>query len=201
MSIGNLKDNGNKGNNFPYQLGVLQLLKQIADGISAIPGVDYETRTTTYKAIAAGPGYSIDDILVRYDIISVPTGIVTATVWFNQTTQAVIAAPSPAAIVPIEGAPSVTVHNTIANPVPVALPAGVSRVPSVVIVPPGTGLTNTTAGKKQVSMRVSGPNGQIDGKAIPNGITVTFTADGNDTIGAVSYQTGVGTRILITYLT
>lgn len=26
MSAGNLKDNGNKGNNFPYQLGVLKLL-------------------------------------------------------------------------------------------------------------------------------------------------------------------------------
>ena len=32
MSIGNTKDNGNKGNNFPYQLAVLQLLEQIAAG-------------------------------------------------------------------------------------------------------------------------------------------------------------------------
>jgi len=31
MSIGNLKDNGNKGNNFPYQVGVLELLGQIVD--------------------------------------------------------------------------------------------------------------------------------------------------------------------------
>ena len=30
MSVGNLKDNGNKGNNFPYQVGVLELLGQIA---------------------------------------------------------------------------------------------------------------------------------------------------------------------------
>jgi len=32
MSIGNLKTNGNKGNNFPYQLAVLKLLEQIALG-------------------------------------------------------------------------------------------------------------------------------------------------------------------------
>lgn len=32
MSIGNTKDNGNKGNNFPYQLSVLELLGQIAAG-------------------------------------------------------------------------------------------------------------------------------------------------------------------------
>lgn len=40
MSIGNLKDTGNKGNNFPYQLKTLQGLQQIADGISgfAPPG-------------------------------------------------------------------------------------------------------------------------------------------------------------------
>ena len=31
MSVGNLKDNGNKGNNFPYQVGVLELLGQIVD--------------------------------------------------------------------------------------------------------------------------------------------------------------------------
>ena len=32
MSIGNLKDQGNRGNNVPYQLSVLQLLDQIAAG-------------------------------------------------------------------------------------------------------------------------------------------------------------------------
>ena len=37
MSIGNLKDNGNKGNNFPYQLAVLQLLQKIADCTCGTP--------------------------------------------------------------------------------------------------------------------------------------------------------------------
>jgi hypothetical protein len=36
MSIGNTKDNGNKGNNFPYQLKNLQLLGQIAAS-TAVP--------------------------------------------------------------------------------------------------------------------------------------------------------------------
>ena len=31
MSVGNLKTNGNKGNNFPFQLAVLKLLEQIAN--------------------------------------------------------------------------------------------------------------------------------------------------------------------------
>jgi hypothetical protein len=33
MSIGNLKTQGNKGTNFPFQLAVLQLLKQISAAI------------------------------------------------------------------------------------------------------------------------------------------------------------------------
>lgn len=113
MSIGNSKTEGGKGTNYPYQYAVLKLLDQISNNISALPGVDYETRTSMYQAIAAGPGYSIGDIIVRYDIISVPTGTVSATVWFNQTTQAIIAAPAPANITPIAAPSSVTVINGV----------------------------------------------------------------------------------------
>jgi hypothetical protein len=101
MSIGNTKDQGNKGNNFPYQLRTLQLLSSINDGISALPGVDYETRTTTYQATANGPGYSTGDIIVRYDIIDVATSTIAATIWFNQTTQLGISAPAAGNITPI----------------------------------------------------------------------------------------------------
>lgn len=314
MSIGNLKDSGNKGNNFPYQLAVLKLLDAIANGISAIPGIDYETRTTSYQATAAGPGYSIGDFIVRYDIIDVATSTIISTIWFNQTTQATIAAPAPANIIPAPGPTSVMVNNgaggaavniqdggnsiTVDNSfldvalstrnaeatqlliqallttidgdtsnldvllssraseatlasvlaaltgmateatlltrlskadfearintlgqklmaastpvvlasdqssIPVTLPAGVSRVPSVQLVPANTVLSNTVAGKKQVSMRVAGANGQIGGVAIPNGITLTYTATSeNDTVGSISYQTGANTTILISYLT
>lgn len=112
MSVGNLRDQGNKGNNFPYQLAVLKLLDAINTSVSAIPGTDYETRTTTYQAIAAGAGYSIGDIIVRYDIIDVATSTIISTIWFNQTTQAVIAAPAPAALTPYLPPGNVTVNNT-----------------------------------------------------------------------------------------
>jgi hypothetical protein len=39
MSIGNLKTQGGKGTNYPYQLGVLTLLKQISSALGAVPGV------------------------------------------------------------------------------------------------------------------------------------------------------------------
>lgn len=111
MSIGNLKDYGNKGNNFPYQLAVLKLLDQINSSIAALPGVDYETRTSTYQAVANGAGYSTGDIIIRYDIIDVATSTIASTVWFNDTTQAVIGAPAPGDITPVSSPSSVTVIN------------------------------------------------------------------------------------------
>jgi len=112
MSIGNLKDQGNKGNNFPYQLKTLQLLGAINDSIAALPGVDYETRTTTYQATASGTGYSSGDIIVRYDIIDVATSTLSATVWFNQTLQTTITpAPLPGDLTPISAPSGVTVLN------------------------------------------------------------------------------------------
>lgn len=86
MSIGNLKDQGGKGTNFPYQLKTLALLAKIDESINAIPGVDFVTRTTTYNATSAVAGqYNLGDILVRYDIIDVVTSAVASTIWFNQT--------------------------------------------------------------------------------------------------------------------
>jgi hypothetical protein len=41
MSVGNLKDYGNKGNNFPYQLGVIRLLQQIANS-NPVEAIGYE---------------------------------------------------------------------------------------------------------------------------------------------------------------
>lgn len=47
MSIGNLKDTGNQGNNFPYQMKTLLGLQQIVDGISGIaPPGGAATETT-----------------------------------------------------------------------------------------------------------------------------------------------------------
>lgn len=113
MSVGNLKDNGNKGNNFPYQLAVLKLLDQISSSVSVLPGTDYETRTSMYQATANGAGYSIGDIIIRYDIIDVSTSLVVSTVWFNQSTQSTIAAPLPGDIVPVVAPSSVTVINGV----------------------------------------------------------------------------------------
>lgn len=54
MSVGNLKDEGNKGNNFPYQLRNLQLLAAIAGNTSgfAPPAGGFATEVTSAAILA-----------------------------------------------------------------------------------------------------------------------------------------------------
>jgi hypothetical protein len=60
MSIGNLKDQGNKGNNMPYQLSSLRLLDSILQAVSVSPLPPSTTRTpslvrvTTPGTVATG---------------------------------------------------------------------------------------------------------------------------------------------------
>ena len=118
MSVSNIKTAGSLGNNMPWQMAVLQLLGNISTNTTGI-GADYETRTSTFEALAGSPtapgaGYTVGDILVRFDIIDMPTGVVVNTLWFNQTLQTVLTGagnPNPVNLIPIAGSSSVTVIN------------------------------------------------------------------------------------------
>ena len=58
MSIGNTKDQGNKGNNFPYQLSNVQLLGEILSSVSPISGLATEaTLLQVLTAINNGQEY------------------------------------------------------------------------------------------------------------------------------------------------
>jgi hypothetical protein len=49
MSIGNLKDYGNKGNNFPFQLGVLEGLQKIFDILFGTLNAQQKTPNYLYE--------------------------------------------------------------------------------------------------------------------------------------------------------
>lgn len=115
MSIGNTKDNGNKGNNFPYQHAVLELLGIIATNSGGPSGPDYELITYNYTANKNGIGYSTGDFITRTQVVTLPTGVVILTLWFNQTTGLTIAAPPIADIDPLALATTVTVTNLSAT--------------------------------------------------------------------------------------
>jgi hypothetical protein len=161
MSIGNLKDQGNKGNNLPYQLKTLQLLGAINDSISALPGVDHESRTSTYQAINNGTGYSIGDIIIRYDIIDLATGLIDSTIWFNDTLQTQITpAPLPGDLTPVSAPTGVTVLNG---------PAG-----AAVNIQDGGNSITVDGTFWQATQPVSGPLTDAELRATPVPVSGTF---------------------------
>ncbi len=214
MSVGNLKDYGNKGNNFPYQLAVLKLLDGILNAVGVLPGVDYEMRTTPYKANKNGVGYSTNDFISRVDIINAATGVIVSTLWFNQTTGLAIAAPPIADLDPYIPPSSVTVSNlpaalgqalmvnslavTIASDqsaIPVTF-SSTSRTPSLTrAVAGGT----VPAGANSVSVYNAGTtNGVWLGATIKPGEQFNYSAPMNDTLGAFAYTASATAELVIT---
>lgn len=184
MSIGNLKDQGGKGTNFPYQLASVKLLDAILQAILASgPNADREFRITTYRAIANGVGYSINDLISRTDIIDVATGAIISTLWFNETTGLTIAAPPIGDLTPYQ--PPLSLPTVVRTPT-------ISRVTSAAGSP-------VAAGARSVSIANTGAaNGLVLGTTIKPGEVLTWSAGAqSDTLIAISYD-GTGTELLIT---
>jgi len=79
MSIGNLKDYGNKGNNFPWQYKMLLGLDKILAAISGGPGSflapqvrvpHYELSTSTGTTLSGAFSFSIANVGAAYGTIS-----------------------------------------------------------------------------------------------------------------------------------
>lgn len=192
MSIGNLKDNGNKGNNFPFQLGTLQILDAILKAIIASgPNVDREFRITTYKATAtvAAAGYSINDIISRTDIIDVSSATIISTLWFNETTGLSIAAPLIGNITPYTPNTAVTVNTIGAFTLTTRTPALLRT----------TGSGSIAAGARSISVYNAGnANGTCLGITIKPGEQFSYDAGAQgDTLSAFAYD-GTGTELVIT---
>ena len=179
MSIGNIKDQGNKGNNFPYQLKTLQILSAINDGITALPGVDHESRTSTYQAINNGVGYSIGDIIIRYDIIDLATGLIDSTIWFNDTLQTqLIPAPLPADLTPVSAPTGVTVLNGPAGAAVNIQDGGNSITVDAISLPLPTGAATETTLPNIKSNSISKIN-RIKGAANYNRVFVYYVGTSN----------------------
>lgn len=184
MSKGNLKTEGNKGNNFPYQFNTLLALGAIEAAINGLPiGASYDSRTTAYEATNAGVGYGIGDILTRYDVISVPAGTLITTLWFNQSTQASITTPLPGDIISYAAAlviPSTTFVSTSVN---------------------STGVGNIPVGARRGSVLNSGNSvGVWNSISLPAGVGIPFGGAGfNGTLSAPIPYDATGTRFIIEY--
>ena len=73
MSIGNTKDQGNKGNNFPYQLSNLQLLADILKGVTPLGGLATEsTALNILSALQSGQSF-VQNIVIDLGGVGCPT--------------------------------------------------------------------------------------------------------------------------------
>jgi hypothetical protein len=186
MSVGNLKDYGNKGNNFPYQLAVLKLLDGILTAVATAAG-DRELRITPYKANKNGVGYSTNDFISRTDIVNAATGAIISTLWFNETTGLTIAAPPQVDLDPYIPPSSVTVTNL----------ASVTRTPSYI---QANAAGVVAAGARSVTVYNSGTTAGVWlGTPIQPGVTLSFSAGGQaDVLGAFAYTASATATLEIT---
>ena len=187
MSVADRSNNSNRYN-FPWQFNMLELLGTIASNTTGAGGADYELYTRTYQVttctVPCGPGYSLNDIVTSIDIILVPAGTISSTLWYNNTT-GLYFVPAP----PI-------VNLTPYSPVT----PGVVRTPTVFRDTAAVG-SPITMGKSSISIaNTGGVAGTVNGIALNPGETVNFSVTTpGDTLAAVTYN-ATGTNFLITYI-
>jgi hypothetical protein len=219
MSIGNLPTQGNKKNNFPYQLAVLKLLDQIVNNTGVIPGIDYELRITPYKAkIAVGGCYSINDFISRTDILNAALGTIVSTLWFNETTGISLVGPCippignldpfiPPSSVTVSNLPVTLGQLLMAQSLSVTIASNQTAIPvtqsTAVRTPSLARVTNAVgspiaAGSRSVTIaNTGGANGLVLGVTIKPGEVLSWSAGEGDTLSAISYD-GTGTELTIT---
>lgn len=204
MSIGNLKDQGNKGNNVPYQLAVLQLLDQIANGGGGGGGCcpTAATEATLQQVLAAIQGGSLffNNLVIDQGGVGCPANCPTyseVSVWNGVGFTITYYKADGTVVVPV--GPLVYVNpqyvlNDILLQV-TSINTATARTPAMFRAS-ATGVI--TAGKRSVSISNAGnANGAVMGTILLPGEIVTFDAGSlKDTLGAITYD-GTGTDLLI----
>lgn len=216
MSVGNLKTNGNKGNNFPYQIASLQLLDQILQAIlagggggGACPCPSNAQESTLLQVLGAlQNGQEFEQALVM-DLGgsgcpgNCPTYI-QIRIW--DTVNHVFLPPvyydaSGAVVVPVGPLqflnPQFVLENILTQVTSIN-----SNIPAAAV--RNTTLLRTSAagtiliGARSVTIANTGAaNGLALGSTVKPGESFTWSAGENDTLNAISYD-GTGTELVIT---
>jgi hypothetical protein len=173
MSIGNLKTEGNKGNNFPYQLKVLQGLQCVCDQLKEL-NID----TTAIEATLLDIEAAIGNLATEATLLNVETnttGLATETTLLN-----------------VETATQAIETNT----------TGVARTPNF-LRPSGSLGTVTAGTFSMSFASVGTGNATVGGMILKPGETINFDAGAlNNTLGAVAYSTTTtGAELIIITLT
>lgn len=201
MSIGNTKTNGNKGNNFPFQLSVLQLLNTISSSSSG-----GATETTLLQVLAALQSTQEFEQNLVTDLggVGCPTNCPTylqVRIW-NSVTHT-FGPPtyynaSGATVVPV--GPLELVNPQYTLQLILAQLVSTTRTPNMLrVTTPGPG--SIIAGFQKVAFYNSGVNNAtVLSQTLKPGERVSFECNKNDTLGALSYDALTSELLISTLL-
>ena len=217
MSIGNLRDNGNKSNNFPYQLRNLQLLGAIQECCAAT-GLSLSQLITLATAInnnTANLDVPLSTRATESTLSTLNSKFVNGTDIGDVT---INNAGGASAVNIQDGGNSITVDGSVNI---LSLPAitgtvtvnqgtspwivsgtGTQRTPNILRVSGVNG--STPAGVYSVAIASVGTeNAIVNGKILKPGEDIDYDGGGiNNTVGSLTYDTttNAGAELLITYL-
>lgn len=211
MSVGNLKDNGNKGNNFPYQLNTLKTLGLIAGSTAA--GATEATLLQVLAAIQSGQEYE-QNLVIDQGGVGCPANCPTylqIRIWdtvnhvflppvYYNAAGAVVVPVGPVALVNPQYVlenilTQLTAINTAVSPVN-TVPGFTADTSSIVAQPVPTGV-------KAFSLLFRGTGGQLNGVNVPDGYRIDFGNGKDPVVTAMTYlrpTAGTGQEVLISTL-
>ena len=212
MSVGNLKDNGNKGNNFPYQLNTLKTLGLIAGSTAA--GATEATLLQVLAAIQSGQEYE-QNLVIDLGGAGCPTNCPTylqIRIWNSVThtfdppiyynaAGAVVVPVGPVALVN----PQYVLENILVEVDAINTnTAPVNTVPGFTIDTASAVAQPVPTGVKAFSLLFRGTGGQLNGATVPDGYRVDFGNGKDPVVTAMTYlrpTAGTGQEVLISTLT
>jgi hypothetical protein len=196
MSIGNLKDSGNQGNNFPWQLKVLQGLQCICDEVKEI-NIDTDDLEQLLADLIAELEAGID--------VTVVNGAGVAAVNIQDggnsiTVDGTVTANAGTGNFNVTQATASSLNATVVGG------TGVSRTPNFLrpsTASPGTGIVAVGAFSASFAS-VGTANALVEGMVLKPGETLNFDAGAiNNTLAAITYDvtTNAGAELIIITLT
>ena len=198
MSIGNTKTQGNKGNNFPYQLGVLKLLEQVVAAPACCPTAATEsTLQSVLSALQNGQsfltalvsdtgGVGCPTACPTYTAVSIWNGVAFDPPIYYDAQGNVVVPVGPVIYINPQYVLEqiyVILQSTNAYFIPQ------TRTPSLLRVT-GAGLTSVPANARSVSFYNAGnTDASVAGGILKQGEQVSFEAGGQgDLLGAIAYD-------------
>jgi hypothetical protein len=217
MSIGNLKDSGNQGNNFPWQLKMLQGLQAIHDEVSQpltcaedSVSICADGDTLTSTTIGADTGLDVNIIggvtlEVNLDALDDQVGIYGYTDVNDPTSVKAIKVDPNGVLAIQDNGGSITVDGTVSI---AAAQFTKTVTPNLIVTAGTTGVISDVVYSISFASNGTGPatisvDGGITPRTIPSGTTINLDAGGlNWSYAANKFTwdtTAVGASLIITY--